>query len=266
MTCSSESPGTSARSEARRAGRELVLDVVFRPLSTALARPLRRLGVPPPAVVLANAGTGLLAAFVLARGSLVAAAALLQLKTLLDNTDGRLARAAGRVTLAGRYLDTVADLVVNAAVFAALGYVTGRPLLALAGFVALTLVLAADYNATELYREAHGTPTPQPPPTGSRVERVLAAIYAVLFAPLDRAARAFAARRFEGQGCYDRLTVTILANLGLSTQLVVLGLCLAVGAPIAYLWFVLACLALLGPLQIRAERLARQTAPRSVTR
>ena len=92
----------------------------------------------------------------LAREELVLAALLLQVKTLLDNADGALARATGRVTLVGRYLDTLADLVVNAAVFAALAVVTGEPLLALAAFVALTLVLAVDYNATELYREARG--------------------------------------------------------------------------------------------------------------
>jgi archaetidylinositol phosphate synthase len=240
--------------DARRAGRELVLEAVFRPLSNLLVPVLRRLGVSPPAVVLANAATGLAAALVLARGELIAAAMLLQLKTLLDNTDGQLARATGRVTLAGRFLDTIADLVVNAAVFAALGYVTGRPLLALAAFVALTLVLAADFNATELYREAPGTPTRQPPPTGSRTERGLASVYAAVFAPLDRVFR-----RFPGRGGYDRFTLTVLANLGLSTQLVVLGACLALEAPSAYLWFALASLVALVPLQLRAARHARAT-------
>jgi archaetidylinositol phosphate synthase len=238
--------------DARRAGRELVLEAVFRPLSNLLVPALRRLGVSPLAVVLANAAAGLAAAFVLARGELIAAAVLLQLKTLLDNTDGQLARATGRVTLAGRYLDTVADLVVNAALFAALGYLTGQPLLALAAFVALTLVLAADFNATELYREAHGTPTSQSPPTGSRTERVLTSVYAAVFAPLDRMFR-----RFGGRGGYDHFTVTVLANLGLSTQLVVLGVCLALEAPSAYLWFVLVCLVALVPLQLRAQRHAR---------
>ena len=36
--------------------------------------------------------------------------------------------------------------------------------------------------------------------------------------------------------------MTFLANLGLTTQLVVLGLCLLLDAPGAYLWFALACL------------------------
>ena len=239
--------------DARRAGREIVLEAVFRPLSNLLVPVLRRFGVSPLAVVLANAATGLVAAFVLARGELIAAAVLLQVKTLLDNTDGQLARATGRVTLAGRYLDTAADLVVNAALFAALGYVTAQPLLALAGFIALTLVLAADFNATELYREAHGAPTPQPPPTGDRAERILASMYAAVFAPLDRVFR-----RLGGRIGYDRFTVTVLANLGLSTQLVVLGVCLALEAPSAYLWFTLGCLVVLLPLQLRA-RYARAT-------
>ncbi len=258
MTVSTEKPAsTSAPDDARRAGPELVLEIVFRPMASAFVPSLRRASISPLAVVLANAAAGLIAAFFLARGELVVAALLLQLKTLLDNMDGQLARATGRVTLAGRYLDTVADLVVNAAVFAALGYVTGESLLAVASFVALTLVLAADFNVSELYRQAHGTAVPEPSPTGTRAERVLVSVYGLLFAPLDRAARAVSARRFHVGRTYDRLTVTILANLGLTTQLAVLGLCLLLGAPSAYLWFVLGCLAALVPLHLWAERQAR---------
>jgi phosphatidylglycerophosphate synthase len=238
----------------RRAGREILLESVFRPLSNLVVPLFLWAKVSPPAVVIANATAGLVAALLLARGDLVAAAVVLQLKTLLDNVDGQLARASNRVTLAGRYLDTIADLVVNAALFVALGYVTGRPLLAAAAFVALTVLLAVDFNVTELYREAHGISPEQPQSTGGRAERVLASIYALVFAPLDRAVRSLAARRLGPHASYDRLTVTVLANLGLTTQLVVLGICLVLDAPGAYLWFVLVCLAGLVPLQLRAER------------
>jgi phosphatidylglycerophosphate synthase len=204
--------------------------------------------------VLANAATGLAAAGALGTGALVPAAVLLQLKSLLDNTDGQLARATGRVTLVGRYLDTVADLVVNAALFTALGHVTGKPLLALGGFVALTLVLAADFNATELYREAYGAPTLQPTPTGSRAERALALAYGVVFGPLDRLFR-----RLFGPAV-DRLAVTTLANLGLSTQLLALGVCLVLDAAELYLWLILACLVLVAGLVARARLLRRRRA------
>ena len=195
MTVSTE--GTSSPTADRRAGRELLLESVFRPLANLFVPVLRWARVPPPAVVLANAAVGLVAAFALARGDLIAAAVLLQLKTLLDNLDGQLARASGQVTLVGRYLDTLADLLVNAALFAALGYVTGQPFLAAASFVALTLVLAVDFNVTELYREAHEIPNPQPPATGGTAERILRSLYAALFAPLDRAVRSFARWRFR---------------------------------------------------------------------
>ena len=252
MTVATEN--AAAVSEPRRAGRELLLEGVFRPLANGLVPPLCRLRVPPPAVVLANAAAGLVSAFLLAGGELVAAAAVLQLKTLLDNLDGQLARATGRVTLTGRYLDTLADLAVNAALFVALAGATGLPLLTLAAFLALTVVLAFDFNATEQYREAHRIDVTRPRVTGGSVERVLAATYALLLGPLDRAARSLAGRRFPAGRTYDALTVTALANMGLTTQLAVLGACLVLGAPTAYLWFVLACLAALVPLQLRAER------------
>jgi phosphatidylglycerophosphate synthase len=121
MSVPGESCADAVAANRRRAGRELVLELLFRPLSSALVPGLARLGVRPTAVVAANAASGLAAAVAIARGELLAAALLLQLKTLLDNTDGQLARASGRVTLVGRYLDTEADLLVNVAVFGALG-------------------------------------------------------------------------------------------------------------------------------------------------
>jgi len=258
----------------RRAGRELILELVFRPLSSALVSLFLRARFPPPAVVLANAATGLCAAFAVARGELVLAAVLLQVKTLLDNADGQLARTSGKVTLTGRYLDTEADLVVNAALFAALGHVTGQPWLALAAFLALTLVLTVDFNVTELYREVRGEAKPVPVALGGWVERLLARFYRVVFAPQDRLVRLFSAIRLERalarkmpseavtRAYHDRPTVTVLANLGLSTQLVVLGLCLLFDAPAVYLWLALGCLALLPVLQLRREYLARRALAR----
>jgi archaetidylinositol phosphate synthase len=258
--------------DQRRAGRELLLEFVFRPVSNALASALAGTWITPPALVLANAATGLVAALALAGGDLLAAALLLQVKTLLDNTDGQLARATNRVTLLGRYLDTEADLVVNASLFAALGYVTGRPILAAAAFVSLTLVLTVDFNATELYRETRGRSQPLPTSLGGTAEHALERIYVALFGRLDRLVRWASGRRFErivgdessterlheARLAYlDRVTVSVLANLGLTTQLAALGVCLALGVPELYLWLAIACLVALGPLQLRGELRAR---------
>ena len=47
---------------------------------------------------------------------------------------------------------------MNAALFAALGWTTGQPALALAGFLALTSVLSLNFNAERLSRAAVAEP------------------------------------------------------------------------------------------------------------
>lgn len=262
-----------AGAEKDRPAAELVVAWVFGPLSRFLVPALLRLRVAPTAVVLAHAAIGLAGALLLSRGELVAAALLLQAKTLLDNADGLLARASGRVTLLGRYLDTEADLVVNAAVFAALGAETGEPWLALAAFLAATALLGIDFNLAEIHREAHGRATPEPQRSGSSAERALESAYRVVFGPQDRVLRAMsagrlarildgeeetAARRRATLAYHDRVTLSFLANTGLSTQLAALGIFLVAGMPVVYLWLLLACLVPLPLLQLRRERLARR--------
>jgi archaetidylinositol phosphate synthase len=254
--------------------RELVVAGFFGPVANGLAALLLPLRVPPAALVLANAVAGILAAVAIGLEALVVAALLVQLKTVFDNADGRLARASGRTSLVGRYLDTEADLVVVIGLFAAIGWMTGEPLLAAAAFVALMLTLSVDFNLVELYREVHRKAPPLLPASGSGLERTLAAVYRVVFAPQDRLVRAISERRLErvlGAGLdpdwrqdatlayHDRATLAVLANLGLSTQLVALGACLVLGAPVLYLWLALGQVLLLPLLQLRRERLARRT-------
>lgn len=259
----------------QRSRPELLVDAVFGPLAHLVVRALVPLRVSPTTVVLANAVAGLVAAVAISRGQLLAAAALLQLKTVLDNADGRLARVSGRAGVLGRYLDTEADLVVNVAVFAALANETGSPILALAALIALTLVLSVGFNEDALYRRARGETVVTEPSADSEglVARALARFYRVVFSPQDRALQALSTRRLahllagatEPDGRYratlayhDRFSSAVRANLGLSTQLAVLGVCLALGAPVVYLWLVLACVALFVPLQLRRERAARR--------
>lgn len=211
----------------QRAGFDLVCELVFRPPAHLLARALAPLRVPPPAVVLAGAATGFVAAAEVGRHAFLAAALLLQLKTLLDNADGQLARATSRVTDFGRYLDSESDLLVDAAVFAGLGVWIG-PWLALAGFVLLTMVLSLNFNLERIYRGA---------PAGWD-DSALGRVYGLLYGWQDRVAEAVIRRPRRG-------TVFVASNFGLSPQLLVLGICLALGHPGAYVGVVAICLAAL---------------------
>ena len=61
---------------------------------------------------------------------------------------GRFASFDGRVTPLGRYLDSLCDLFVDAALFAGLAWYSGSAALAVVGFLALTALLAEESRAT----------------------------------------------------------------------------------------------------------------------
>jgi archaetidylinositol phosphate synthase len=226
-----------------------VCERIFRPLAHPLVLVFARLGVPPPLVVVFAGTAGLAAAVELGRGSLVVAALLVQLKTLLDNADGQLARLTEQVGAFGRYLDSEVDLLVNAGLFAALGWTTGHGALALVGFVALTSVLSLNFNAERLSRGAVAEPEGKGRPTA-----ILRRIYSVLYAPQDRLAEALVARRPALTGSS---AVSLLANLGMSTQLAAFGLVMALGHPLAFAWLVLGEAAVMG-LALLPKRVPRE--------
>jgi phosphatidylglycerophosphate synthase len=229
---------------------------VYRPLAHLVVLALLPLRVPPPVVVLTAGLTGIAGAVELARGELIAAALLIQLKTVLDNADGQLARLSGRVTLLGRYLDSECDLVVDAALFVGLGWYANAPVAALFGFVALTAVLSINFNVERLYRgaalsvpEAHG------------LTAVLQRVYALCYGWQDRLVEQFVESRLRGKSeaaraaYHDRATVAILANLGMTPQLAAFGVCIAAGHPLAFVWVLAGELVLVALLVVRRETL-----------
>ena len=56
---------------------------------------------------------------------------------------------------------------------------------------------------------------------------------------------------------HDRTTVSVLANLGMSTQLLAFGVCIAAGRPALFAWIALAELAFVLVLCLRRELLIR---------
>jgi phosphatidylglycerophosphate synthase len=252
---------TLAETRKERPSFEVMSELVFRPLAHPLVRVLLPLRVPPPAVVLAGTAVGLWAAWLVWSGSLVWAGVLLQVKTLLDGADGQLARASGRVTVLGRYLDSESDLLVDAFLFAALGHVTGQWVLAVVAFFVLALVLSFDFGLELAWRRELEVAPREARPRASGLAEVLGRVYDVVYAPQDRLVDRVVERQLRGASpearlrWHDRTTLQVLANFGLSTQLAVLGLCLVTGRPEAYLLFVLVCGLTVALLLLRRARL-----------
>ena len=265
----------------RRPRSEVVLRAV-QPAANVVVRAAARLGVDPQLVVWSHATLGAAAAVLVAVGGPGAwrvAAVLLLAKAFLDNVDGGLARATGRVTVMGRYLDTVLDTVVNALLFAALALhgpgAWGVPL-ALGGYAALVGVLSLDFNLERRYkalrglvaREVEGAPPGAP-------ERWLAAFrgfYERFLAPQDAAIGRLDERAFvhltgtpyavapldQRLAWNDLWSTSTLVNLGLTTQMAVFAACLALGVPFAYVLVVYAMAAYAGAVQLlRAARFRR---------
>ena len=98
-------------------------------------------------------------------------------------------------------------------------------------------------------------------PPADGVGALLRTVYGAVYAPQDRLVESFVEGRLqrlrggkEARLAYhDRATLAVLHNLGLSEQMTVLALCLALGRPELYLWFVLACGLALLPLELRRE-------------
>ena len=80
---------------------------------------------------------------------------------------------------------------------------------------------------------------------------------------------AFCEWRLRGAGASARLayhdprTVSVLANFGLTTQLALLGLCLAAGQPALFLWLAVGSTAAPVLLALRRELLLRRTLARA---
>jgi archaetidylinositol phosphate synthase len=250
-----------------RPAREWAAESVFRPLAARLLPVLARRRVNPLHVVLTHTALGVLAGALLRRGHRVTPAALLQVKTLLDNLDGQLARATNQTTETGRLLDSQMDVVVNAAVLTGLAGHWGLPLTGLQ-----SLILSVDYLWERDHRAARGEVFRAPPAQAGDDPRVLAALrlgYALYFSPQERVLeRVFEARlrRITGQApsaadrrAYTPRTIsTVAANLGLSTQLLALGGGLLLGRPRLYLCSLPAQALLLAGVQVWREGQVQQ--------
>ncbi len=105
---------------------ELVNTYLLRPVAGLLVRVLYATSITPNQVTVASIVAGLAAAFVYLKGdplSVAIGGLLVTTKDLLDSADGQLARAKQLYSRRGRFLDSIGDVVVNLAIFAAIGVI-----------------------------------------------------------------------------------------------------------------------------------------------
>lgn len=236
---------------------------VYRPLAHLVVKRLMNTRITPPQLVIFHTLLGLIAAYQLERkGGGWLAATLLIIKNILDNADGQLARAKNLTSETGRYLDTEMDLVVNFALFWAIGKYSGKMLFSMLAFAAMTLILSLDFQWEAAYRRARGQEfraAPDQKDENPLLLSILKGFYELFFTPQDRLIVRFDQWRYAllGITTEDDLTArqsyaagyttAILSNFGLGTQVTLLCVFLVQRRPIRYLWaIVLQVLAILG--------------------
>lgn len=91
-----------------------------RPLAKIIANALKNTSFTPIHVTLGFILSGLVAVYCILQGHFWLAAFFLILKSVLDAADGELARVKQKPSYTGRYLDSVADILLNALFFLAI--------------------------------------------------------------------------------------------------------------------------------------------------
>jgi phosphatidylglycerophosphate synthase len=127
---------------------ELINTYLLRPAAGLIVWALFYTPITPNQVTFASIIAGFAAALVYAQGTpdaLFAAGLLVTLKDLLDSADGQLARAKRQYSRIGRFLDSIGDFIVDAAIFGVFGWLLyrleGNPwmfLLAFLGFLGIS--------------------------------------------------------------------------------------------------------------------------------
>lgn len=111
-----------------------------RPIAKIIANYLINTHFTPIHVTLAFIVSGLIAVFCIALEYFWAAALFLILKSILDATDGELARVKQTPSYTGRYLDSIADILLNAIIFISIWYISSANILmAVLAFVGVQL-------------------------------------------------------------------------------------------------------------------------------
>lgn len=114
-------------SKLPKAHKFLDLSDYGRPIARLIAQSLQHTTFTPIHVTIGFIISGFIAIYCIIQGHYWLAAFFLILKSILDAADGELARIKQKPSYTGRYLDSVADIILNALLFSAIAYVSHTP-------------------------------------------------------------------------------------------------------------------------------------------
>jgi hypothetical protein len=210
-----------------------------RPAAIAIANSLKDTKVTPIHITFAFFVSGMLAVAFMLNNYYWAAAFFLLLKSILDAADGELARVKQTPSYTGRYLDSIADILLNTFIFFALWQMTNASIgLTLLAFVCLQLqgtlynyyyvILRNRLDGDTTSRVIEIDPPIAFPEESQKTVNLLFGIYIFFYGLFDRTIYLLDPNASNGQ-IMPNWFMTIVSALGLGSQLLIIGLMLVLG-------------------------------------
>jgi|TARA_B110000879_G_scaffold93697_1_gene128236 phosphatidylglycerophosphate synthase len=210
-----------------------------RPIAKIIANSLKYSTFTPIHVTIGFIISGLIATYCILKGHFLLAAFFLILKSILDAADGELARVKEKPSYTGRYLDSVADIVLNAIFFISIWYITNTAfLICLLAFLGMQLQgTLYNYYYVILRNKFGGDTTSRvfeyKTPIALEGEKqkhvnILFALYKTLYGAFDKTIYVLDSNADKGKILPNWL-MTSVSTFGLGFQLLIISVLLVAG-------------------------------------
>lgn len=210
-----------------------------RPIAKVIANSLKHTAATPIHVTISFIISGLIAIYCILQGHYWWAAFFLICKSILDAADGELARVKEKPSYTGRYLDSVADILLNALFFISIWYITDSSIwICVLAFLGLQLQgTLYNYYYSILKRRFNGDTTSRvfenKTPIALEGEKqkhvtILFGLYKLFYGAFDKAIYALDPNAFKGK-VLPNFFMTAVSTFGLGFQLLIIAVMLVLG-------------------------------------
>lgn len=207
-----------------------------RPIARVIAKALKNTAFTPIHVTIGFIISGVIAIYCIIQGYYWAAAFFLILKSILDAADGELARVKQKPSYTGRYLDSVADIILNALIFLSIWYISETSIwICFLAFLGLQLQgTLYNYYYVILRNKFDGDTTSRvfetTTPIALKGEKqkhvnILYGLYKMLYGSFDKAIYALDSNAAKGKTLPNWL-MTSVSTFGLGFQLLLIAVML----------------------------------------
>lgn len=226
-------------SKLPKAHRFIDLSDYGRPIAKIIANSLKETSFTPIHVTIGFTIAGLIAIFCILQGHYWLAAFFLVVKSILDAADGELARVKEKPSYTGRFLDSVADIILNALLCISIWYITSTPLwICITAFIGLQLQgTLYNYYYVIMRNKFNGDTTSRifedKTPKALKGEKqkhvnILFGLYKLLYGFFDKTIYALDRNADKGKVLPNWL-MTSVSVFGLGFQLLIISVMLVIG-------------------------------------